>query len=495
MPSPEQSDFSGDLEASIKHLLETAEDTPEDLKKQLEFGKVSQKEATSSLLEELRTNLQLEGERTLTLRNSQDARLELAKSIELAMQEDGELSQAELVTGLTKVLQEELIESALTVEDLSLLPVDELREMEKLRPGTLLFAFTTWGDKQKGLDVTLLGNAYLPQNGDSFTIDFRGNEAAYWEIGAADLMPPEVRGIKVLTQAGEERTSERRVGLKGETRGGFFDAEGYMPIFSKDVVTVHNVDPEIRANFFDPESETWNFEAYDEKFAADESSYLVIPSSINGEESGRIAHTKERASYGRSMESLKENEFDWFAAAQGASETFYRKLGVMVPVSTTFGVIAKESGFDPEAVSSSGCTGLGQFGRDAWTDFIRQNRSIAEAVLKAQGLEFPSSKADILALRTNPRLNIYATTWYLAKLGKRMGYQKVDSHSVKEVYLAYHEGFAGHRTLEKYIKTGRGKLHPWQRKNPEAYWKSLNAYARQVEVQAAQYERESSKLV
>jgi hypothetical protein len=87
-------------------------------------------------------------------------------------------------------------------------------------------------------------------------------------------------------------------------------------------------------------------------------------------------------------------------------------------------------------------------------------------------------------------LNIYATTWYLAKIAKRTGQSHVDSSNIHGIYLCYHEGVAGKRALEKYVRTGRGRLYRWQRQDPQGYWKFLNSYAGQVAAQAERYEGE-----
>jgi len=279
--------------------------------------------------------------------------------------------------------------------------------------------------------------------------------------------------------------SQRRVGLKGE-KGGFYDENGdYMSVFTNDVVTVSNVDPEIRTKYFDPETGEWNYEAYNKEHGEEEASYLV---STN-----EIAHSTENAQFAQSLESLRIDKSKWYEAASTASEFFNRERpNVYVPVSTTFGVIARESAFDPNAVSNSGCMGLGQFGKAAWSDFLSQNTALAKRVLRAQGERLPIRKDKKLALRTNAILNIYATTWYLAKIAKRRGYKSVDSHNIKDVYLDYHEGAAGRKTLENYVNGKRGKLYDWQKSDPRGYWKTINRTGDQVAAQTAQYEREEA---
>ncbi|MFT7184305.1 MAG: hypothetical protein ACI9QC_000644, partial [Oceanicoccus sp.] len=79
--SSDSADFSGDLEQTIDHLIETTEDTPEDLKVKLEFAKATLKEGTNTLLGGLREKLQIKEDHELVLRSSMDARRDLADSI------------------------------------------------------------------------------------------------------------------------------------------------------------------------------------------------------------------------------------------------------------------------------------------------------------------------------------------------------------------------------------------------------------------------------
>ena len=487
MSESPDNDFQGGLQASIKHILD-AEDTSEDLKVKLQYAEATLKENTSGLLNDLRENLKLDEEHELILRDSTDARRELSMEIGSRLKDDA-LSYDDLLESLTKVLDEELIESIMKVEDLDSLPVSQLREMEKETPGILLFAFTSWGARHEGLDVAMLGNDYLPVDGDFFTVDFRGNDEAYWAIGAADLLPPEARGMKMESPDGTVRTSTHRAGLKGEKRGGFYDNEGYMPIFDDDVITIVEVDMSIRDDYFNEETGEWDTAAYEKEHAEEDEAYLMVPSSIGDDGSvGRKTAELNQYGYSLSLENIREDNTEWFNAAETASVLFSNRLDVTIPVSSTFAVIAKESNFNPNAVSSSGCTGLGQFGKAAWTDFFKQNESIAREVLSSQGIEFPRNRAAKMRLRTNALLNIYATTWYLGKIAKSIGKSRVDSGTMHEIYLCYHEGVGGKRALQRFIETGRGRIYPWQKNNPRQYWKSINSYAGQVASQTERYE-------
>ncbi|MFA7685669.1 MAG: hypothetical protein WCX95_02630 [Candidatus Gracilibacteria bacterium] len=140
---------------------------------------------------------------------------------------------------------------ALTVEgkevtpfDLSKLDVESLIKLEDQYPGILLYVFTDIiGEKEK-IDFAKWEFYKKPVPGQKLTVNFRGNDAANSEIGAADMLAPAVRCITVYEQGDNAlaRTSERRLGLKGKNRSsstiGFFDKNGYIPIYTNDVLVV-----------------------------------------------------------------------------------------------------------------------------------------------------------------------------------------------------------------------------------------------------------------
>ena len=128
--------------------------------------------------------------------------------------------------------------------DLSKLSVESLIKLEDQYPGILLYTFTDIiGEKEK-IDFSKWEFYKKPVAGQELKIDFRGNEAANEEIGAADILPPSVRCITVYEDGDKAlaRTSQRRLGLKGRNRSsetiGFFDKEGYIPIYTGDVIVV-----------------------------------------------------------------------------------------------------------------------------------------------------------------------------------------------------------------------------------------------------------------
>lgn len=129
-----------------------------------------------------------------------------------------------------------------TVKDLRKLGVEVLMKLENKYEGILMYAFTNVVDGGEVLDFKEWDEYKKPVAGMKVKVDFMGNKAAEEKVGAADLFPPSVRRITVYDQGNEQdaRTSERRIGLKGQNVDGrgFFDKQGYIPVYSGDVVVI-----------------------------------------------------------------------------------------------------------------------------------------------------------------------------------------------------------------------------------------------------------------
>ena len=126
--------------------------------------------------------------------------------------------------------------------DLAKLSVDTLIKLEDRYPGILLYVFTDIIDEAEKVDFDKWEFYKKPLAGKKLRLDFRGNEAANMQIGAADLLAPSVRCISVESE-GVIHTSERRIGLKGKnkTGNGFFDKDGYMPVYTGDYMIIGGV--------------------------------------------------------------------------------------------------------------------------------------------------------------------------------------------------------------------------------------------------------------
>ncbi len=78
-------------------------------------------------------------------------------------------------------------------------------------------------------------------SGFTFTVDLKNNDKFENYIGAGDILPPTVSKILVIDSKGQQRTGTRQV-MNG--RVGYFDAQGYIPIFSGYTISVLETIPE-----------------------------------------------------------------------------------------------------------------------------------------------------------------------------------------------------------------------------------------------------------
>jgi hypothetical protein len=151
------------------------------------------------------------------------------------------------------VADEKSVEGVKDVADLRELSVKTLMALEEKHEGILLYAFTDFVEDSRRIDLARFETFYkTPVAGTKLTVNFRGNAAAEAHIGASELMPPSVRRITVWSGGSPDaaRTSTRRVGLKGKNEKGigFFDGEGYIPVFSSDVMVVGGLQKDATGN-------------------------------------------------------------------------------------------------------------------------------------------------------------------------------------------------------------------------------------------------------
>lgn len=136
----------------------------------------------------------------------------------------------------------ETLDGVEKVEDLRKLDAKTLIKLEDTYEGIMLFAFTDMASKNDKVDFTHWNGYKKPSPGTRLTVNFLGCAAGEKEIGAADLLPPSVRRITVYKNGdlNDSRTSERRVGLKGQNKSGngFYDGNGYIPVLSNDVIEI-----------------------------------------------------------------------------------------------------------------------------------------------------------------------------------------------------------------------------------------------------------------
>lgn len=146
------------------------------------------------------------------------------------------------------------LDSDLTSEKLKQISTMDLLRAEKEKNGSLMLLFGEKIEKEGKERRTFKYNEFevLDEKGkrdtekslekfdksfnvgDRILVDFKGNMDAHWNIGAGDMLPETVRKVSIFDNEGKKRTSTIRQGL----RGGFFDKDGYMPVFSGYIIVI-----------------------------------------------------------------------------------------------------------------------------------------------------------------------------------------------------------------------------------------------------------------
>ncbi len=164
-----------------------------------------------------------------------------------------------------------------TIRDLQSMSVPDLIKLEDEFEGVLLYAFTDISNKNEKIDLSNWKTPKAPEAGTKLTVNFLGNYAAEWDVGAADILHPSIRNISVYTNGdpNRSRTSNQRVGLKGRNKkgNGFFDTGGYIPIFSNDVIIIGEPDEEFAKEFGGPLTDEL-YSKYDKKYAKKDQSFM-----------------------------------------------------------------------------------------------------------------------------------------------------------------------------------------------------------------------------
>lgn len=91
---------------------------------------------------------------------------------------------------------------------------------------------------QGGWDKSKMSRLFLGEqkgSGLTFKVDLKGKDKFESYVGAGDILPPTVSKILVIDTKGQQRTGERQI-VNG--RVGYFDAQGYIPIFSGYTISV-----------------------------------------------------------------------------------------------------------------------------------------------------------------------------------------------------------------------------------------------------------------
>ncbi len=420
---------------------------------------------------------------------SQEARHELAASI----------GDTQAVEALKKIVEEEVVEGELKVGDLKTLTREPLMKLESERPGALLFAFTTWGDKYAHVKVEDFEPYKNPAPGTEVEIHFRGNDQAYWKVGAGDIFPSQVQCITVTDDAGKPRTGARRT----SPRNGFYDHNGYIPIFDNYKIKIEPPEKaqEVKATIGTLTRSRDTVTEEDraaEKAALEKTARTVRSKSAEGTSRRKSAREKREHESISIVESLDK---DWLQSGREASAYYAERLGVKVDPAVVFAVIQRESGFNPYSKNpNSSARGLGQFLNDTWNTFRWQNDGLIKELFTDTSATHDGPD------QTDPILSIYAVTWMLAKNAKIFNIKEVKAGSTDEAYLMYHNGLGGYKQFKKYSalraagksdkeaakESGFSVPKSYRREYPTTarYAKFLENYSRSVKQLAARYTAE-----
>lgn len=177
--------------------------------------------------------------------------IELAKSKESQLKGNEKRNQREHVLGLTRTKNRAQRAEMYTAENGAIkneqlkkrarevmksggfesMKADDLLSLEQLERGVLskVFAYKRTRDAE-GLPVESPLDIKNVQENDEIVIDFGRNASANAKIGAADILPPSVRIIKIIDRDMNVRIGTRQV-VGG--RAGYYDANGkYLPVYN-----------------------------------------------------------------------------------------------------------------------------------------------------------------------------------------------------------------------------------------------------------------------
>lgn len=161
----------------------------------------------------------------------------IGRIIDVAIQRQKSEEAVNNLKGLKDVL-----EGVEKVEDIRKLDTKTLIKLEDRYEGIMLYVFTDIAAKNEKVDFNNWDGYKKLTAGTKLTVNFLGNDAGEREVGGADMLPPSVRRITVYKNGdlNDARTSERRIGLKGQNKSGngFYDGQGYIPVLSGDVIEI-----------------------------------------------------------------------------------------------------------------------------------------------------------------------------------------------------------------------------------------------------------------
>ncbi len=391
------------------------------------------------------------------------------------------------------------VEGIETISDLRQLSFEKLLGLEEKYEGIMFYAFTDFPDANTKLDFENYYSWYkAPKEGDSFSINFYGNEEANSRIGAGDIFPPTVRGVtvypggKIDDSDPEKRVSTRRLGLKGDgnhANSGFFDAQGYIVIYSGYKVVVGSVDMSFDQKYrkeagSDGRLGELDYAAYERDHAQADSDFVgALPAGARRGKyhGGETLDRSTRRDLGLrknlpagNIRRILDKVPDLHRYTSAAREKYRAKTGIDIPENIMYGVAKVESSFKVCAANpTSSARGLYQFVGSTWNNFLAANPWVYEKMNK----DATWRNVDQMDWRFNPEIITYAAYWlattdltYLHKHRGEAHYSRFDnsafakSHSPSPsnpmklsvddtwiLYLTHHDGAGGALNRLQYL--------------------------------------------
>lgn len=339
---------------------------------------------------------------------------------------------------------------------------EEMIEAEKKENGSLAVLFGKKADSVTGYKGMGLKEKYVA--GDKILVNFQGNETAYWEIGAGDMLPENVREAKICDSQGNCRVGKRQ-GLKG----GFYDSGGYIPVFDNYTVQMVEVWSDLKMA-----QERTSLEKEEKKFYADfEKNYGLKPGQLKPQEMRQMETELNK------LKDALEKRPTWRSYMKEAMKHF----NVPPEAECLFwGIIRRESGFNPACKNpKSSATGLGQHLTGTWQELHKymQNKGVTGIdrfrevtdTLSDLGPNFEGAGAraqifSVVAYAVRAQKSVNGN---IAKLSSENGvsvpphlklkFENLSAADITNWYLSYHEGPRGYAGLTLWFAETGGINH------------------------------------
>lgn len=199
---------------------------------------------------------------------------------------------------------------------------DNLLSLEQLERGVLSKVFAYKRTKgPDGLPIESPVNGKDIQEDDEIVIDFGRNASANAKIGAADLLPPSIRVVKIIDRDMNVRIGTRQV-ING--RAGYYDINGkYLPVYNGYTLRIPSA-TEVKR----PEYEGFKITGSIERDAS-------VLQTLETEDAQAMAHFRDVLERGQ-KEDRTSGLYGMVSAEAGSGGTYQERLGRMITLSESY---------------------------------------------------------------------------------------------------------------------------------------------------------------